>query len=105
MTSVTDHLGNTTSYSYDLIGRRLTATGPRGYTTRYTYDRLNRLIAVAKPLGGAVRFEHDANSNRTKVRDRGVKQPARTTGLVWLAFAYVSPSPLRKVGTSCSSIQ
>ncbi len=69
LASVQDHLGNTTSYTYDLLGRRITMTEPRGFTTRTTYDRLDRLIAAANPLGQAVRFQYDPNSNLTKVID------------------------------------
>ncbi len=69
MASITDHLNNTTTYTYDLTGRRLTITDPRGFTTRYTYDFLSRLLSVAQPGGHAVQFEYDANSNLTKVID------------------------------------
>ncbi len=69
LASVQDHLGNTTTYTYDQLGRRVTTTDPRGFTTRSTYDRLNRVIAVADPLGGAVRFQYDPNSNLTRVTD------------------------------------
>ncbi len=69
LSTVTDHLGNTTTYTYDFLGRRVAVTDPRGATTRFTYDFLNRLVQVADPLGRPVRFEYDPNSNLTKVID------------------------------------
>ncbi len=69
LTSVRDHLNNTTTYVTDILGRRLSVTDPRGATPRFTHDPLNRVTVPADPLGAAVRFQYDPNSNLTKVID------------------------------------
>lgn len=40
--SVTDALGNTMSYTYDILGNKSTETLPNGAVTEYEYDDLNR---------------------------------------------------------------
>ncbi|MGD8848664.1 MAG: RHS repeat-associated core domain-containing protein [Anaerolineales bacterium] len=60
LASVTDALGNTTSYTYDVYGQRTSMTDAVGSTWTYTYDDLGRLIESADPLGRVTRNEYDA---------------------------------------------
>jgi len=50
LTSVTDPLSGTTSYTYDDLGNMLTLTDPVGNTTTWTYDGLGRVKTEAKTV-------------------------------------------------------
>ncbi len=91
--SVTDALGNTTSYAYNVstntttityppdasgnigkatlvystAGDLLSATDPLGHTTKNTYDASRNLISVTDPMGQITSYTYDANGNRTSV--------------------------------------
>jgi RHS repeat-associated protein len=47
--SVTDPLGHVTSYSYDSMGHRATATDGRGNTSRYEYDTYGNIVKEVSP--------------------------------------------------------
>jgi YD repeat-containing protein len=87
--SVTDPLGQTTSFSYDALGRltnvnysdsgtadvtfthdfhgnRLTMVDDAG-TTSYAYDPQNRLLSVTRPGSVTVGYRYDRDGHRTKV--------------------------------------
>ena len=75
MVSVTDPLGNATTYAYNPAGDRATVTDPLGNTTSYEYDTRHRVTKVTHP-GGAFRTttyncclktaETDENGNQTQ---------------------------------------
>ena len=91
--SVSDALGETTSYAYDLTnnittitnppdangqvgtvvntydsyGMLLTSTDPLNNTTTNTYDANHNLTSVTDPLGHATTYTYDGNGNRTSV--------------------------------------
>jgi YD repeat-containing protein len=75
-----DHLGNTASYLYDTLGRKVTVRDPdhgrkdysydrvgnltsqtdaRGITTNYTFDPLNRLLQVTYPKDSPLQYTYD----------------------------------------------
>ena len=60
LASVTDPLGNTTEYSYDSYGQRTSMTDAMGNTSSFTYDDLGRLVETTDPLGRLTRNEYDA---------------------------------------------
>jgi RHS repeat-associated protein len=92
MESVTDGLGEKTSYAYDLstntttitypadagggvgtarmvydsYGMLLSSTDPLGHTTTNVYDAHN-LTSVTDPLGHATTYTYDANGNQTSI--------------------------------------
>jgi RHS repeat-associated protein len=89
--SVTDALGETTSYAYDLstntttityppdangnagtatmvydtLGDLLISTDPLGHTTTNAYDANRNLLSTTDPLGHVTRYTYDANGNKT----------------------------------------
>ncbi|MGO8758759.1 MAG: DUF2341 domain-containing protein, partial [Terracidiphilus sp.] len=89
--TVTDGLGETTSYAYDLstntttvtyppdaqsnighatmvydsLGDLLTSTDPLNLTTTNTYDARQDLLSTTDPLGHTTRYTYDANGNKT----------------------------------------
>src|SRR5581483_4127774 len=84
LASVTDPLSNTTTFTYDAVGRRLTMVDPNGnvggavvadHTWEYSYDKEDRLrFAKAPPPahGGAqlvTEYRYDAVGNRTVAID------------------------------------
>ncbi|MFZ5874948.1 MAG: hypothetical protein ACOYXU_00940, partial [Nitrospirota bacterium] len=63
--------GETTRYTYDGAGHRLTRERPKGVATTwtYTYDAAGNLHTVTDPLAHTTTFGHDANNNRTSITD------------------------------------
>jgi RHS repeat-associated protein len=72
--AVTDALGKTTGYRYDLNGRITGITDPRGYRTTITYDAAGRPTATTNPLGGSLIKTNDANWNLTRLTDERGQQ-------------------------------
>jgi RHS repeat-associated protein len=67
--AVTDALGKTTGYRYDLNGRLTGIADPRGYKTTFTYDGAGRPVATTDPLNGWLTKTYDANWNLTSLTD------------------------------------
>lgn len=63
--------GETTRYTYDGAGHRLSRERPNGAasTWTYVYDAAGNLATVTDPDGHSTAFDHDANNNRTRVVD------------------------------------
>jgi YD repeat-containing protein len=65
--TVTDTMGNVTSYTYDNMGRTLIVTQPdpdgaggaSAPVTSYTYDELGNMVTVADPLSHVTTYEYD----------------------------------------------
>lgn len=71
--SLTDGLGNETSYTYYTTGQVKTVTDPRGnvpnanqaqFTTTYTYDAAGRVLTTTDPDQNVRTNHYDANGNR-----------------------------------------
>jgi YD repeat-containing protein len=69
VTSMTDASGNTTSFTFDPNGNRLTSTDAAGKTTTFGYDKKNRLVSATDPQGNTTRTGYDGNSNVTARTD------------------------------------
>jgi YD repeat-containing protein len=82
--SVTDAVGDVTTYDYDAVGRRISMVDPNGnaaggvpaqHTWEYSYDNEDRVRFVRAPaptVGGSqlvTEFRYDAVGNRTTVID------------------------------------
>jgi len=91
--SITDALGETTNYvydltanttavtypqdgsgnrgtatmAYDLMGNLLSSTDPLGHTTTNSYDAKQNLLSTTDPLGHKTCYTYDGNGNRTSV--------------------------------------
>ncbi|WP_029914165.1 RHS repeat-associated core domain-containing protein [Pelobacter seleniigenes] len=60
VTSKTDPLGHTTTYSYDNEGRLTSKTEPEIGTTSYSYDDAGNIISVTDPLGQQTSYTYNA---------------------------------------------
>lgn len=65
LSSVTDPGGNQWNYTYDLLGRQLTATDPDTGTTTNTYNDAGQLTSVTDGAGDTVSYTYDAASRKT----------------------------------------
>jgi YD repeat-containing protein len=63
--------GETTRYTYDGAGHRLSREQPNGpdSTWTYAYDAAGNLASVTDPMSQTTTFGHDANNNRTRITD------------------------------------
>lgn len=64
--SVTDPRGNTSRYSYNANGQRVSMTDALGNTTSFEYDDFGRLLATTDPLGRVTRNQYDALGRLTQ---------------------------------------
>ena len=58
--TITDTLGNTTSYTYNQFGQRTSMTDALGSKTLYRYDDLGRIIEIEDSLGRITANDYDA---------------------------------------------
>jgi len=65
--SENDPLGNTTSYTYDARDNMLTQTGPLGNTTTYTYNSRNQVLSTTDPLGNITTYTYDYENRLIQV--------------------------------------
>ena len=68
VTSKTNALNHTTTYTYDLNRNRLTETDATG-TITYTYDALGSVLTVTDQMGGVWTRTYDSHSNLLTVKD------------------------------------
>jgi len=88
--SVTDARGHTTSYTYDTYGQRTSMTDALGNTWTYTYDDLGRLIDTTDPLGRVTHNEYDATNRLAKVtRNYNPIFPQNFDGMYNIVTEYV----------------
>ncbi len=88
--SVTDARGHTTSYTYDSFGQRTSMTDALGNTWTYTYDDLCRLIDTTDPLGRVTHNEYDAANRLVKVtRNYNPMFPQNFDGMYNIVTEYV----------------
>ena len=73
LASLTDALGQTTRFDYDLGARRTTVTDPLGLVTRYDYDGIGQLLRITGPaVQGAPQvqsFVYNSRGDVTQVTD------------------------------------
>ena len=64
-TSLTDSVGNKTSWTYDAIHRVLSEIDPLGATSTYAYDAASQLTSATDRLGRVKNFGYDARGSNT----------------------------------------
>ena len=69
ISSVTDALGRTVSFTTDALGRVVAITDPLGNRSTVAYDALDRVASRADALGNQVGYGYDANGNLTSFTD------------------------------------
>ena len=67
--TITDRLGNPTTYSYDGDGNILSMTDALSNTTTYTYDGNDNKLTETNPLGKTTTYAYDGDSNRISETD------------------------------------
>jgi RHS repeat-associated protein len=67
--TVTDFLGNTTTYVYDANGNIIQTTDALGNVSSATFDALNDKISVTNALGQKTTYTYDANKNQLTMTD------------------------------------
>ena len=70
LTRVTDAVGRSLVFDYDLSGRRVQMTDPLGRHWQYSYDGAGYLATVTDPLGGVMRYGYDFQGQLTSVTDK-----------------------------------
>ena len=60
--------GVSTSYAYDVVGRKTGETDGRGHTVQFEFNALDELIVTTDAAGDSVERDYDANGRRIAVR-------------------------------------
>src|SRR6185437_874337 len=72
-TTVTDGLGNVTTYQYDAAGHLTAVVAPasngKSPTTTYTYDSQGNVLTMTDPDGAVTTYTYDDRGNRLSVQD------------------------------------
>ena len=77
LTSSTDALGNSVSYTYDSYGRVASKTDNTG-TTTFTYDEMGRVMATQYPDGSTTGIAYAWTANGYKVTTTSTTSPTTT---------------------------
>ncbi|HEY2973146.1 MAG TPA: PKD domain-containing protein [Pyrinomonadaceae bacterium] len=67
--TITDRLGNPTSFEYDERGNVLRKTDARGGVTTFTYDANDNVLTETNALGNTTTHTYDAYDHRTSITD------------------------------------
>jgi RHS repeat-associated protein len=77
LAGVTDAAGNTWKYSYDVRGRKISATDPDRGTTTYTYDDGDQVLTSTDARGVTLANSYDALGRHTGLFDGSTSGPKR----------------------------
>ncbi|HEY2674376.1 MAG TPA: RHS repeat-associated core domain-containing protein, partial [Rugosimonospora sp.] len=83
LASVTDPNGDTTSYTYDWLGRKLTATDPDSGPATNTYDRAGNLTSVTDAKGQKLSTGYDAMNRITSTWAGDLNTGTQLTALTY----------------------
>ena len=70
VSSVTNFLGQTTSFTKNPQGPNASVTDPLGHVTSYTYDAFGNLATVTDPSGNVIANTYDLRGDKTASSDR-----------------------------------
>ncbi|HEX6293026.1 MAG TPA: RHS repeat-associated core domain-containing protein [Herpetosiphonaceae bacterium] len=79
LASLTDPLGNTTSFTYDAVGRLTSEVLPTGQTLSYSYDASGNLVSSTDAQGVRTTYAYDAQNRRTSRTLDSEGRAVRTT--------------------------
>ncbi|MBM2815850.1 MAG: hypothetical protein HW421_2612 [Ignavibacteria bacterium] len=65
--TVTDNIGNRTSYTYDNVSRLTNIINPKGSNIFYTYNKNDWLTVIKDQNNDSTKFVYDSNGNQTGV--------------------------------------
>jgi len=69
VTSVKNPLGETVTYTYNVVGNKTSINNARGFTTSFAYDKRGLLTSVTDANLKTTSYGYDAVGNRTTVTD------------------------------------
>ena len=75
---MTDALGQPTQYSYDNVGNLLSIIDREGNTTTYTYDAINRRITMTDAQPATTQYQYDNVGNLLKLTDANLHATSYT---------------------------
>ncbi|MFB6130493.1 MAG: DUF6531 domain-containing protein [Salinigranum sp.] len=111
LTAVSDDSGQRLDLRYDAAGRVTAVTDPLGRTVRYEYD-VGDLVAVTDPTGATTRYEYYANHKlrgptpgpwSRSSSPRAWRRPTRTTGATGSGVSGTATRPGVASGRATSS--
>lgn len=76
LTTITYPDSTTSSFTYDIRGRRTSATDQNGKTTNYAYDDADRLTSVTDAAQHTTYYAYDTENNLTSITDANSNQTA-----------------------------
>ncbi len=76
--SITDALGSTVEFEYDVLGGTTAVVAPDGSTYRSEFDLLGRLVAAIDPTGARSEMGYDVDGNLIEVTDPDGRSMRRT---------------------------
>lgn len=94
LTSVTDPNGNTTTFQYDLLGRKIRETLPNAKTTTFAYDKNSNLTKVTDPNKNIVVNSYDTLN---RLLSRSISTGSGVRGTTAEAYSYDSLGRLSSV--------
>ncbi|RBM04651.1 polymorphic toxin-type HINT domain-containing protein [Streptomyces sp. PT12] len=74
---VTDPAGNSWTFTYDQLGRRISGTDPDAGTSESTYDDRGQLVTTTNARGITLANVYDGLGRRTQLREDSVTGPLR----------------------------
>ncbi len=69
ITGITDGMGNSKTFEYDILGRKTSEKDQYGYVTNYFYNGRGQVTKIVFPNGSFLSYEYDSLSNCTSASD------------------------------------
>jgi len=97
LTKIIYHDGSTTTYTFDASGNVLSATDALNKTTFYTYNAFNLVRTITDPNGHITQYDYDAKGNLTTITRYG--DPGASTDDAVTTFTYDSKGNVQTITT------
>jgi RHS repeat-associated protein len=104
LSAITDAAGNTWTYSYDLLGRQVSAATPDTGTTASTYNDLGQLTSTTDAQGKTISYAYDAAGRKTAEYNTtgGASQTASDQLAAWTYDTATLDNPALPSGTKAT---